>query len=194
MLRQCVTRLSCQPRTRASYALTQRFHVSHPSSERAVIFKGKGNPTEVLEVKSYDPLPSPPPGSLNIRFRLSPINPSDINVVQGVYPAKPAQFTLSGEEVFVGGNEGLAEVEAVGSDVHGFKKGDWVISGKPQVGTWSSTRVLSADDAIKLPSEGLSEVNAATIAVRWPSSIHTKLYLNLRRSTLQQHSVCCTIL
>ena len=161
----CYTHLR-QPRTGGLCSRPQRFSTSCPAFDRAVIFKEKGNPTKVLEVKSYEPLPPPPPGSLNIRFRLSPINPSDINVVQGVYPAKPAQFTLSGEEVFVGGNEGVAEVVEVGSGVHGFKKGDWVISGKPQVGTWSSTRVLRAKDAIKLPPGGLTEVNAATIAVR----------------------------
>ncbi len=69
----------------------------------------------------------------------------------------------SGEDVFVGGNEGLAEVTDIGSGVKGLQKGDWVVSAKAQVGSWSSLRVLRAEDVIKLPAGELSEVNAATI-------------------------------
>ena len=149
------------------YPRAHAFSTTKTASGRAVVFRENGEPAKVLSVQTYEPLHPPSPGSLNIRFRLSPINPSDINVVQGVYPAKPAQFKISNDEVFIPGNEGLAEVVEVGADVKGFQKGDWIISGRPQVGTWSSTRNLRADDAIKLPSEGLSEVNAATIAVSY---------------------------
>ncbi|OSD03054.1 NAD-P-binding protein [Trametes coccinea BRFM310] len=132
-------------------------------ANRAVVFTANGNPAEVLRVQSYDPPSSPAPDSVQVRFRLSPINPSDINVVQGVYPATPMKMQLGGEDVHVGGNEGLAEVVEVGSEVQGLKKGDWVISAKPQAGTWSSFRTLRAEDVIKLPEGRLSEVNAATI-------------------------------
>ncbi|KAI0367015.1 NAD-P-binding protein [Pilatotrama ljubarskyi] len=142
---------------------------------RAVVFTENGNPAEVLRVQTYEPPPPPPADSVTVRFRLSPINPSDINVVQGVYPAKPMQMQLSGEEVSIGGNEGLAEIVDIGRDVKGLQKGDWVVSAKPQVGTWSSTRVLSAQDVIKLPAEQLSEVNAATITVN-PATAYNMLH------------------
>lgn len=65
----------------------------------------------------------------------------------------------------MGGNEGVAEVVEVGSNVQGLRKGDWVVVSKPQFGTWSSLRAVPATDVIKLPQKGLSEVNAATIIV-----------------------------
>ncbi|RPD64358.1 NAD(P)-binding protein [Lentinus tigrinus ALCF2SS1-7] len=140
-------------------------------ANRAVVYTETGNPADVLRVQSYDPLPSPPSDSVNIRFYFSPINPSDINLVQGVYPAKPAQLQLSAEQqAFVGGNEGVAEVVDVGNAVQGLRKGDRVVVGKPQFGTWSSSRVVPAQDLIKLPSSGLSDVNAATIIVNPPTA------------------------
>ena len=166
MLRQCATRLSRPPRLRTLVIRAGGFSSSSVvRADRAVVYAENGNPAEVLRVKSFDPLPPPPPGSVNVRFRLSPINPSDINVVQGVYPAKPASHQISGEDVFIGGNEGLAEIVDVGSNVNGLSKGDWVTIAKAQFGTWASTRVISAGDVIKLPASGLSEVNAATINV-----------------------------
>ncbi|KAH9935893.1 NAD(P)-binding protein [Epithele typhae] len=165
LLHQAATRLARPHTLRAVRLCAARLSSSAPALNRAVVFSENGNPTQVLSVKSYEPLPPPPPGALNVRFRLSPINPSDINIVQGVYPAKPTRVTISGKELSVGGNEGLAEVVEVGDGVQGFEVGDWVISGKQQAGTWSTTRTLRADDTIKLPAQGLSEVNAATIAV-----------------------------
>ncbi|KAI0731214.1 NAD(P)-binding protein [Earliella scabrosa] len=171
MLRQSCTRL---PRARCytpgpihlSFFSTSRTR----HANRAVVYTENGNPAEVLRVQSYDPLPPPPPGSLNIRFCLAPINPSDINLIQGVYPVQPAQLQLSGEQVFVGGNEGVAEVTETGTGVEGIQKGDKVVVSRPQFGTWSSSRVLRAEDVIKLPSSGLSEVNAATITVNPPTA------------------------
>ena len=166
MLRQSCTRLSrahCYtpgPIHLSFFSTSRTFHAN-----RAVVYTENGNPAEVLRVQSYDPLPPPPPGSLNIRFCLAPINPSDINLIQGVYPVQPAQLQLSGEQVFVGGNEGVAEVTETGTGVEGIQKGDKVVVARPQFGTWSSSRVLRAEDVIKLPSSGLSEVNAATITV-----------------------------
>ncbi|KAI0819672.1 NAD-P-binding protein [Trametes gibbosa] len=157
-------------------AFPSRQHlISRAISNRAVVFAENGDPTQVLRVQSYAPVPPPPADSVHVRFRLSPINPSDINVVQGVYPAKPMQLQLSGENVFVGGNEGLAEVVDVGSSVTSLRKGDWVVSANAQVGTWSSSRILCAKDVIKLPSNGLSEVNAATISVN-PATAYNMLH------------------
>lgn len=165
MLRLCTTHHALSTTGRARLNLVGTFSTTaiRDAANRAVVFTEKGNPAEVLRVQSYNPVPPPPPDSVNVRFRLSPINPSDINVVQGVYPASPMQMQLSGEDVFVGGNEGLAEIVEVGSDVQGLQKGDWVVSGKAQAGTWSSLRTLRGEDLIKLPAKQLSEVNAATI-------------------------------
>ncbi|EIW58680.1 NAD-P-binding protein [Trametes versicolor FP-101664 SS1] len=163
-----------------SHPLCLSTSATRNASNRAVVFTENGNPAEVLRVQSYDPPPQPPSDSVHVRFRLSPINPSDINVVQGVYPAKPMQMQLSGEDVFVGGNEGLAEVTDIGSGVKGLEKGDWVVSAKAQVGSWSSSRVLRAEDVIKLPAGELSEVNAATITASTASVNPATAYNMLR--------------
>ncbi|KAI0741431.1 NAD(P)-binding protein [Daedaleopsis nitida] len=168
MLRQCFARSG-----RVSSVAIRATSFSTSASlyaDRAVVYATTGNPAEVLQIRTYNPHPPPPPGSVNIRFCLAPINPSDINLIQGVYPVQPAQLQLPGEQLFVGGNEGVAEVIEVGSDVHGLQKGDKVIVAKQQFGTWSSSRVICSEDVIKLPPTGLSEVNAATITVNPPTA------------------------
>lgn len=140
-------------------------------ANRAVVYTASGDPKSVLSVVTYPDLPSPPPHSVNVRYVLSPVNPSDINVIEGVYPAKPTltDALVPGHRlekpVYVGGNEGLAEVTEVGSGVEDVQKGDWVVMAGQQLGTWSSARTLKAEDVIKVPS-GVSEVNGATMTVR----------------------------
>lgn len=72
-----------------------------------------------------------------------PINPSDINQIEGVYPAKPTFRKLAvidsnnenENELAIAGNEGVAEVIAVGDQLNSdFKVGDWVVMGKPGFG------------------------------------------------------------
>ena len=66
---------------------------------------------------------------IRVRFLASPINPSDLNQIEGTYPVRPDQFPA------VGGNEGLARVEEIGTGVIGLKSGDLVIPSKPALGT-----------------------------------------------------------
>ncbi|KAL6300006.1 NAD(P)-binding protein [Sparassis latifolia] len=140
-------------------------------ANRAIVYTENGDPSKVLTALTYPCLPPPPPGALNVKFRLSPINPADLNVIEGVYPSKPTPTTaLNGESLLVGGNEGLAEVVEVGEGVSGLRKGDWVTMAKPQAGTWASALTVEVRDVIKLPSGGVSEVNAATITVNPPTA------------------------
>lgn len=147
-------------------------------ANRAMFYENTGNPTQVLGALTYPSLSPPPAGSVNIRFLLSPINPSDVNVVEGVYPSKPSGtrslaegYTLD-KTVYVPGNEGLAEIVDVGLEVVGLNKGDRVVMSAQQGGTWASARTVAAGDVIKVPSN-LSEVNAATISV---SYCHLSIY------------------
>lgn len=76
------------------------------------------------------PLPVLTPSTLHLRFLASPINPADINQIEGVYPIKPpfsTEHIQSNVPVAIGGNEGVAEVIAVGNEVSGVKVGDWVV-------------------------------------------------------------------
>lgn len=156
-------------------------------AHRAIVYTQTGNPSSVLTALTYPPLPPPPHDALNIRFRLSPINPSDLNVIEGVYPAKPAPVSALSpghqlpEPVCVAGNEGLAEVLEVGSGVEGLSKGDWVVMAKQQAGTWSTTRTVESGDVVKLPSGSVSEVNGATMTV---------CALAICRTNCSSHSRC----
>ncbi|KAJ7126551.1 hypothetical protein C8R43DRAFT_897703 [Mycena crocata] len=149
------------------------FRASAIRANRAIVYNQNGDPSQVLSALTYKSLPPPPPKTLNIRFLLAPINPADINVIQGVYPAKPSLTPLveGREPVFVGGNEGLAEVTQVGSDVSGLSGGDWVVMTKPQAGTWSTSRNVGPHDVLKLPRvEGLTEAHGATMTVNPPTA------------------------
>ncbi|KAI0761919.1 hypothetical protein BC629DRAFT_1652939 [Irpex lacteus] len=144
-------------------------------ANRAIVFPKPGNPADVLQAYTYPNLPPPPPSSINVRYLLSPINPADINVVEGKYPAKPTQVDdLAGLKfddggVFVGGNEGLAVVTQVGEGVKGLKEGDRVVMNKPQSGTWRSASTLRTEDVTKVPEEA-TDGFAATMTVNFATA------------------------
>ena len=134
------------------------FHTYHRlQTNRAIIYSRTGPPPEVISVLSYPPLSPPSPGTLNLRFVLSPVNPSDINVIEGVYPLKPppSHFSLITPPTFIAGNEGLAEVRGVGEGVYGFSDGDWVVLTKQQGGTWNTAVNVDASGVVKLREGGL---------------------------------------
>lgn len=87
----------------------------------------------------------------------APINPADINTIQGVYGVTPAlPFTL--------GNEGVGKVESVGSSVKQLKVGDWVIPATNAWGTWRS-HAIEKESTLQKISHDIDPVMAATIAV-----------------------------
>lgn len=144
-------------------------NTSYPSP-KALVFSSPGVPSDVLRCVTFPPLKSPPPGALNIKIIYAPVNPADINVIEGVYPSKPpllpAAKTGLKEDVYVGGNEGLAEVIEVGDEVSDLKAGDWVIMTKSQSGTWLWGKTVRQEDVLKIPkADGLTEVHAATMTV-----------------------------
>lgn len=138
---------------------------------RAIVYESNGNLASVLTAVTYPPPPKPTGSSIIVKHLLSPVHPSDINAVEGVYPYQPRarQLVVNGEErtLHIPGNEGLGEITAVGEAVKGLKNGDWVVFGKRQSGTWSSGQMLDEGDVIKIDREsGISAVNAATLVVR----------------------------
>lgn len=87
----------------------------------------------------------------------APINPADINTIQGVYPVKP-------EFPAIPGNEGVAEIIAVGDEVSNLKIGDWVVPATNAWGTWRTHALCSEKELQKIAS-GLDVVSAATMSV-----------------------------
>ncbi|KDQ61661.1 hypothetical protein JAAARDRAFT_31128 [Jaapia argillacea MUCL 33604] len=159
------------------YHNPRTFSTSLPRlANRAIVYTSTGNPSEVLSARTYPSLGPPPQGHVNVRLLCAPVNPSDVNVIEGVYPVRPSLESLVGstESVFVGGNEGLGVVQRVGNGVDGLKEGDWVVFAKAQSGTWASERCVNGSDVVRIPDmEGggrIGEVQGATLTVNPPTA------------------------
>ena len=77
----------------------------------------------------------------------------------------------------VGGNEGVAVVEKVGSKVTSVREGDWVIPAKSGFGTWREDCVADEKVFVKMPfgaADGVPVAYAATLAVN-PSTAYRLL-------------------
>ncbi|KAI9860260.1 MAG: mitochondrial 2-enoyl thioester reductase [Vezdaea acicularis] len=112
-----------------------------------------------------------------------PINPADINQIQGTYATLPP-FTSSIGTIkpsAVAGNEGVAEVLSVGSGVKSVAKGDWVIMAKTGFGTWRTHAQCSEEHIIRIEKEGLSPSQACTVGVN-PCTAYRMLkdFVNLK--------------
>merc|ERR1711974_10312 len=76
----------------------------------------------------------------------APINPADINMIQGNY-GKMAELPA------VGGNEGVGVVEKVGKNVKQLAVGARVVPAKAGLGTWRSHLIAKGDDFTAIPSD-----------------------------------------
>ncbi|WPH02814.1 putative trans-2-enoyl-coa reductase, mitochondrial [Acrodontium crateriforme] len=147
----------------------QRRGISAYGYEQAkcLAFEKLGEPKDVLRLHGHSI--SPPHGELlTLRFLASPINPADINQIQGVYPSKPTFTTSLGsaEPLAVGGNEGVAEVIAAGTKAKGIQKGDWVIMKKQGFGTWRTHAQTTADNVVAIKNkDGLRPEQVGTVSV-----------------------------
>ncbi|XP_017106638.2 enoyl-[acyl-carrier-protein] reductase, mitochondrial [Drosophila bipectinata] len=115
-----------------------------------------GEPLDVLKLVE-DELPDPKGKQVLVKILAAPINPADINTIQGKYPVKP-KFPA------VGGNEFVGEVICVGENVKDLKAGQNVILLATGLGTWTTHGVYNADQLLAVSKKvGLAE--AATVAV-----------------------------
>ncbi|XP_051026905.1 enoyl-[acyl-carrier-protein] reductase, mitochondrial isoform X1 [Acomys russatus] len=138
-------------RTASSYST-----FSEPSQVRALVYGNHGDPAKVIQLKNLE-LTTVEGSDVHVRMLAAPINPSDINMIQGNYgllPKLPA----------VGGNEGVGQVIAVGSSVSGLKPGDWVIPANAGLGTWRTEAVFSEGALISVPKD-IPLRSAATLGV-----------------------------
>ncbi|XP_022870175.1 enoyl-[acyl-carrier-protein] reductase, mitochondrial [Olea europaea var. sylvestris] len=128
--------------------------MSPPST--AVVYDEHGPPDTVCKVKELPPVQIKD-DDICVRMLAAPINPSDINRIQGVYPVRPPVPA-------VGGYEGVGEVHSVGSAVKGLSPGDWVIPSPPSSGTWQTYIVRDQNVWHKIEKSTPIEY-AASIAV-----------------------------
>ncbi|KAI9833701.1 MAG: mitochondrial 2-enoyl thioester reductase [Phylliscum demangeonii] len=138
------------------------------TQSKALVYSRHGEPADVLSLHKYSISPAYS-DNLTIRFLASPINPADVNQIQGTYPSKPNFSTALGtpQPSAVGGNEGVAEVIATGSNVKSLQKGDWVLMKRPAFGTWRTcASVASEAGVVKIEDrQGISAIQAGTVSV-----------------------------
>jgi len=104
----------------------------------------------------------PRPSIHNNNNKQAPINPSDVNTIQGRYPLRPEPPSA------VPGHEGVFRVVESGGG--GLRVGDRVVPLRPALGTWRSRGVFDARDWHRVPP-GLPLAAAATLCVNPPTAL-----------------------
>lgn len=121
----------------------------------AAVYETHGNPADVLHVESR-PWPTPAPGEVIVKMRAAPINPADLNQIEGKYPVRADLPATPGFE-------GAGIVVDVGSDVKGLTSGALVIL-PHNVGTWRDAVAVKADELVVVPAD-IKPVHAAMLKI-----------------------------
>ena len=124
-------------------------------SINAVVYERHGNPAEVLRVESR-PWPKPAGDEAVVQMRAAPINPADLNAIEGKYPGRR-------EVPAVPGFEGAGVVVDLGAAVKGLTNGALVIL-PHSIGTWRDAVAVKADDLVLVP-KGIEPVHAAMLKI-----------------------------
>jgi NADPH2:quinone reductase len=135
---------------------------------KAAVFDRVGEPAEVLQARDV-PAPEPGPGQVRVRMIASPINPSDLLTVRGLYGRKPQLPAIPGYE-------GVGVVEKVGGGLLGrLRLGKRVAVLNEKGGNWAEFAVVPARNVVPVPADVPAEqvasffVNPASVLamVRW---------------------------
>jgi mitochondrial enoyl-[acyl-carrier protein] reductase / trans-2-enoyl-CoA reductase len=122
---------------------------------KQLVFSEFGNPKAVLHLEDH-PLTSesPAPGEVRVRILAAPLNPADINTIEGTYGVKPPLPATPGIE-------GCGVVEASASP--DFEPGDKVAFLR-RASTWASHTTVPSESLFKLPP-GIDPLQAAMLKV-----------------------------
>src|SRR5262245_22320748 len=111
---------------------------------KAVVFDRCGEPADVLEIRDL-PVPVPKKAEVRVRMLASPINPSDLLFVRGLYGQKPKLPAVPGFE-------GVGVVEESGGGFLGWRvKGRRVAVLNGRTGNWQEQTVVPAHQAVPVP-------------------------------------------
>lgn len=113
-----------------------------------------GTPADALTAAEVT-VPPPGPEDVVLDMLAAPVNPADLNVIEGTYgdlPTLPATI----------GNEGVGRVSSVGLGITGLQPGQLVLP--MTFGTWCRQMVVPAANVIPLP-DGLDIFQAAMLTV-----------------------------
>ncbi|KAJ2359418.1 mitochondrial 2-enoyl thioester reductase [Coemansia sp. RSA 2618] len=140
---------------------------------QAAIYTETGDPQSVVSVVRRTLPDMPGNGQVLVQMLAAPVNPSDLNQIEGTYPVRGAFGDIdTGDKVIqaaVGGNEGVGKVIQVGSDVQGLSAGDWVVPRQSgRFGTWCTHTMVDAGSLSVVPEawhRGLDPLDVACLKV-----------------------------
>lgn len=124
-------------------------------SINAAVYEKHGNPPDVLRVESR-PWPTPAQGEAVVKMQAAPINPADLNQIEGKYP-------IRAELPATPGFEGAGVVVDLGANVTNLTAGALVIL-PHNVGTWRDVVAVKADELVVVPA-GIEPVHAAMLKI-----------------------------
>ena len=119
------------------------------------VYEAHGNPAEVLRVEER-PWPVPAADEVVVEMHAAPVNPADINAIEGKYPVRP---TLPATP----GMEGAGVVVELGSDVRDVSLGAQVIL-PHNFGSWRQACAVKAEKLVVAPAE-IEPIQAAMLKV-----------------------------
>ncbi|XP_033330834.1 enoyl-[acyl-carrier-protein] reductase, mitochondrial [Megalopta genalis] len=114
-------------------------------SVKSLLYKEYGDPAAVLHITTQT-INQPKNNEVSVKWLLAPVNPADINTIQGKYPSKPSLPATPG-------NEGVGEVIAVGPNVKDLTVGDRIIPNDANLGTWRTHATYNSGELMKVPKD-----------------------------------------
>lgn len=140
-----------------------------------VSFQSNGEPLDVLDYRQRDDNGLPPSSEhvVGVDMLFAPLNPADVNTIQGRYPASLNDTITRPSQVFdakVAGSEGIGRIRSIdGASGSSLKEGDIVTVGLPGLGTMRSFLWAPADALISIDrGEELLEQNSGAAASTLP--------------------------
>jgi trans-2-enoyl-CoA reductase len=119
------------------------------------VYSAHGNPADVLRIETQ-PWPRPGPDAVVVAMQAAPINPADLNAIEGKYPGKR-------EVPAVPGFEGSGIVSEVGRNISNGSVGSLVIL-PHDIGTWREACAVKASELVVVPPE-IDPVQAAMLKI-----------------------------
>ena len=126
----------------------------------AIVYHEYGNPVDAIRVEERE-LSEPQAGEALVEVKAAPINPADLNTIEGKYPVRPPLPAVPGIE-------GVGVVTATGPDAGALEPGAVVIL-PHGLGTWREAAVIPAKDLVVIPSD-LPLEQAAMLKINPPTA------------------------
>ncbi|KAF1765349.1 hypothetical protein GCK72_005301 [Caenorhabditis remanei] len=136
--------------------------VSRSITTRQLVYEKYGAPQKVIQMKTVELPDTLEPEQVLLEWHASPINPADINQIQGMYGVRPKMPAIAGLE-------GAARVLKIGSAVKSVKPGDQVISSYEVAENWADYGIFNQKDIIHVDND-LPIEHSAFLKVNPPSA------------------------